>query len=324
MVTPFGVVNMSSHLVKLMSEYARDASPPAEMIGLNGAIGAFGSLTDMMWKDEAGYVDFENSIRGMTEEEFDELYADDKDAIPLDNLLPSAFRDLRILRDFFSNSHPPSEVCKCESPTAYFYRFQCVRCDEFYERREVTNCLRPHCGRECYAVEFCFNCHKPSSSDDEGDDDGDDDGDDEGDEGDDGDDGGWETIYNENFREWQRDGDGARYLIFQTCGGGPAGGYIAYPDGTLFTWRQNWGTGKERTRLRDQSLRIRRSPDIPANYDGAQGLQVKACAEEVGDSVFDYVELEPESYSDIEVFFLLSAFSPSLFFFRGVMAVATQ
>ena len=77
-------------------------------------------------------------------------------------------------------------------------------------------------------------------------------------------------------------------------GGGPAGGYIACSDGAVFAWHQEWFTGKERTRLPGQSLRIRRDPGMPADYDGAQGLQVTASAEEVGDSVFDYAEPEPE------------------------------
>jgi len=78
------------------------------------------------------------------------------------------------------------------------------------------------------------------------------------------------------------------YLIIYTYGGGPAGGYIAFSAGSLFSWHQEWGTRKERTRLPGQSLRIRRDPGAPANYDGAQGLQVKPSAEDVEESVLEY------------------------------------
>jgi hypothetical protein len=98
---------------------------------------------------------------------------------------------------------------------------------------------------------------------------------------------GWDTIYNEDFGERQSDSDGV-YLIFHTYGGGPSGGYIAYEDGTLYSWRQEWFKEEVRTLMPEKCLRIRRVPDAPANF-GAQGLQVKATDEDVGDSVFDYV-----------------------------------
>ena len=53
-----------------------------------------------------------------------------------------------------------------------------------------------------------------------------------------------------DFRVWQHDyeeGVGkyqGAYLILQTYVGGPSGGYILYYDGTLYAWRQDWGTGK--------------------------------------------------------------------------------
>jgi len=148
--------------------------------------------------------------------------------------------------------------------------------------------------------------------------DGDEGDSDEGDEGD-GDDG-WETIYNEDFREWKMGNNGEGYLIIHTYGGGPAGGYIACPDGPLYAWHQEWHTGKERTRLPGQSLRIRRAPGMPADYEGAQGLQVKVTTEEVGDSVFDYAEPEPEpepESTDSEVsLFLWFVFTVLIFLFR--------
>jgi hypothetical protein len=110
------------------------------------------------------------------------------------------------------------------------------------------------------------------------------------------------------------------YLTFETCGGGPSGGYIACSDGTLFEWRQEWGTGIERTRLPGQSLRIRPNPGCAGYHDQAQGLQVKVTTEEVGDSVFDYAEPEPEpepESTDSEVsLFLWFVFTVLIFLFR--------
>ena len=71
-------------------------------------------------------------------------------------------------------------------------------------------------------------------------------------------------------------------MIFHTYGGGPSGGFILYEDGPLFSWHQNWFTEKVRTRLRGESLRIRRHPDAP------QYFQVKATADDVGESAFGY------------------------------------
>ena len=76
---------------------------------------------------------------------------------------------------------------------------------------------------------------------------------------------------------------------------GPAGGYLAYEDGTTYSWDQPRSfLEKKRTLLHGQSLRIRRDPSMSDYTRGKSdiacvGLQVKATSQDVGEFVFHYV-----------------------------------
>ena len=98
---------------------------------------------------------------------------------------------------------------------------------------------------------------------------------DERDEEDEGDE--WDTIYNEDYKEVQVDENGRKFYDYLTYGGGPWGGYIVYTDSEVYSWHYEYGFGKRRlTRLQGKKLIIRRNPDMPSYYKGAQGFQVRA------------------------------------------------
>ena len=91
----------------------------------------------------------------------------------------------------------------------------------------------------------------------------------------------WETIYNEDYKEKQTDENGREYLDYWTYGGGPCGGYMVYTDNNaVYSWHYEYGFGKRRlTHLHNQKLTMRRNPDMPSRYKGAQGFQVRLVEE---------------------------------------------
>ena len=88
----------------------------------------------------------------------------------------------------------------------------------------------------------------------------------------------WDTICNEDYKEVQVDENGRKFYDYLTYGGGPVGGYMVYTDtNCAYSWHYELGFDKRRlTQLQGKKLIIRRNPDMPSNYKGAQGFQVRA------------------------------------------------
>ena len=80
--------------------------------------------------------------------------------------------------------------------------------------------------------------------------------DDDEDKEDDDEDDGWEQIYNRIPQYW--DDDLKIYgSLYETYGGGPAGGYIWAGVDTIFAWHQDWGTKKQYTKLDGKRLEFK-------------------------------------------------------------------
>ena len=92
----------------------------------------------------------------------------------------------------------------------------------------------------------------------------------------------WDTIFNEDYKEIQKDENGREHLYYLTYGGGPCGGYIVYTDNNVvYSWHFEFGYKKRRlTKLHNQKLIMRRNPNMPPNYKDAQGFQVRAVDDE--------------------------------------------
>ena len=88
----------------------------------------------------------------------------------------------------------------------------------------------------------------------------------------------WNTICNEDYKEIHVDENGRKFYDYLTYGGGPSGGFMVYTDTNfVYSWHYEFGFDKRQlTRLPDKKLIIRRDPDAPSNYEGAQGFQVRA------------------------------------------------
>ena len=161
-----------------------------------------------------------------------------------------------------------NEKCPYASYICFEEFGECEECSKPATESLAYGCLSVGLCKEHYAISWAEHPANPencfSSDEDE---------DEEEEE--------WETIYNEDYKEKQTDEDGREYLDYLTYGGGPCGGYMAYTDNNAVnSWHFEFGFDKRRlTRLHNQKLIMRRNPDMPSRYKGAQGFQVRVVEE---------------------------------------------
>ena len=65
----------------------------------------------------------------------------------------------------------------------------------------------------------------------------------------------WKQIYSETY--YEDEDSGINGILYETFGGGPAGGYIERDDGTLLEWYQDWTKPKTYQNLTDKTLEFK-------------------------------------------------------------------